>query len=169
MSLRARSSRRLRRVRHFSRRVARPLSSLELLLLVVIAGCAAVAPDVGMTYQVSGDAIPAPLVPAAGDAARGREVLAGRDGNCLLCHAVPEAGARFMGNLGPSLSGVGSRLTAGQLRLRIVDSRRVNPATIMPPYYSTNGLVRVGAAWRGKTLLAAEQVEDVVAYLLTLR
>lgn len=144
-------------------------SLIGLALAVVIAGCVAIAPGVGMTYQVSGDAIPEPLTTAPGDAARGREVLMGRDGNCLLCHAVPEAGARFMGNLGPSLSGVGSRFTAGQLRLRIADSRRVNPDTIMPPYYSTDGLVRVDAAWRGKAVLAAEQVEDVVAYLLTLR
>ncbi len=96
-------------------------------------------------------------------------MLLGRDGNCLLCHAVPETGARFMGDLGPPLSGVASRLTAGQLRLRIVDSRRLNPDTIMPPYYSTDGLAQVAEAWRGRPVLAAQQVEDVVAYLSTLR
>ena len=93
----------------------------------------------------------------------------GRDGNCLLCHAVPETGARFMGNLAPPLSGVGTRLDAGQLRLRIVDSMRINPQTIMPSYYRTEGLVQVAEPWSGKPILSAQQVEDVIAYLLTLR
>jgi sulfur-oxidizing protein SoxX len=93
----------------------------------------------------------------------------GRDGNCLLCHPVPETGARFMGNLALPLSGIGARLTEGQLRLRIVDSTRLNRKTIMPSYYRTDGLNRVGEAWRGKPILTAQQVEDIVAYLLTLR
>ena len=105
----------------------------------------------------------------AGDPARGRQVVMGRDSNCLLCHSVPESGPRFMGNLGPPLAGVGARLTEGQLRLRIADSARLNPDTIMPPYYRTDGLNRVGEAWRGKPVLDAQQVEDTVAYLLTLR
>jgi sulfur-oxidizing protein SoxX len=120
-------------------------------------------------YRVEGDAIPGPLVPAPGDAARGREVLLGRDGNCLLCHAVPESGGRFMGNLALPLSGIGARLSAGQLRLRIVDSMRLNPQTIMPSYYRVDGLNKVAAAWRGKPVLTAQQVEDTIAYLLTLR
>lgn len=93
----------------------------------------------------------------------------GRDGNCLLCHAVPETGARFMGNLGPPLSGVGSRLSAGQLRLRIVDTQRLNPDSIMPSYYRTEGLAQVAEAYRGKTVLTAQQIEDTVAYLVSLR
>src|SRR5690606_39441637 len=67
------------------------------------------------SYRVEGDAIPAPLQSVAGDPARGRTVVMGRDANCLLCHAVPETGARFMGNIGPPLSGVGARLSPGQL------------------------------------------------------
>ena len=122
-----------------------------------------------MPYRVDGDAIRAPLAVAPGDVSRGRDVLLGRDGNCLLCHAVPEAGGRFAGNLGPPLSGVGARLSAGQLRLRIVDSMRLNRNTIMPSYYRTAGLNRVAEAWRGKPILTAQQVEDTVAYLLTLR
>lgn len=122
-----------------------------------------------MAYRVEGDAIPAPLTAAPGDAARGREVLLGRDGNCLLCHAVPETGARFMGNLAPPLSGVGARLNAGQLRLRVVDSMRLNRETIMPSYYRIHGLQQVAADRRGKPILTALQVEDIVAYLLTLR
>ena len=115
-----------------------------------------------------GDAIAQPLA-AAGDAARGREILMSRDGNCLLCHAVPETGVRFMGNLGPPLSGVAARLTAGQLRLRVMDSSRLNPETIMPAYYRTEGLAQVAENWRGKPILSAQQIEDVVAYLLTLK
>jgi len=74
-----------------------------------------------------------------------------------------------MGNLAPPLAGAGARLDEGQLRLRIVDSMRLNPQTIMPSYYRVDGLNRVAAAWRGKPVLTAQQVEDTVAYLLTLR
>ena len=135
----------------------------------VLAGCALVAPDALVSYRVDRDTIREPLTSAPSDPERGREVLMGRDGNCLLCHAVPETGARFMGNLAAPLSGVGTRLTAGQLRLRIVDSTRLNPDTIMPSYYRVDGLNRVAEAWRGKPVLTARQVEDTVAYLLTLR
>jgi L-cysteine S-thiosulfotransferase len=120
-------------------------------------------------YTVTGDAIPVPLTTVGGDPARGRDLLVGRDGNCLLCHAVPETGARFMGNLALPLSGVGGRYGAGQLRLRIVDSSLVNRTTIMPAYYRVSGLTQVAEVYRGKPILSAQQVEDVVAYLLTLR
>ena len=122
-----------------------------------------------MRYRVDNDAIAAPLTQSSGDVARGREILMGRDGNCLLCHAAPETGARFMGNLAPPLSGVGERLDAGQLRLRIVDSMRINPQTIMPSYYRVDRLAQVAEPYRGKPILSAQQVEDVVAFLLTLR
>jgi sulfur-oxidizing protein SoxX len=135
----------------------------------VAAACAVAAQPVLAPYRVEGDSIPEPLAAAAGDPQRGREILMGRDGNCLLCHAVPETGARFMGNLALPLSGVGTRLTAGQLRLRIVDSTRLNPQTIMPPYYRVDGLNQVAETWRGKPVLTAQQVEDTVAYLLALR
>lgn len=135
----------------------------------LVAACAAAAQPGLAEFRVVGDSIPEPLVPAAGDPQRGRAVLVGRDGNCLLCHAVPETGARVMGNLAPPLSGVGARLSEGQLRLRIVDSMRLNRDTIMPSYYRLDGLNRVADAWRGKPVLTAQQVEDTVAYLLTLR
>lgn len=138
-------------------------------LLALAAGCATAVPDTLPPYRVEGDAIREPLAAAAGVAKRGRDLVMGRDGNCLLCHAIPETGARFMGNLGPPLSGVGARLTAGELRLRIVDSMRLNPETIMPSYYRVAGLNQVGSAWRGKPVLTAQQVEDVVAFLVTLR
>ena len=120
-------------------------------------------------FQVVGDSIPGPLTGIRGDPARGRAVVVDRQtGLCLLCHSGPFPEQRFQGNLAPDLKGVGSRWSEGQLRLKIVDSRRLNPATIMPPYYSTEGLVRVGRNWQGKPVLSAEQVEDVVAFLSTL-
>jgi len=88
---------------------------------------------------------------------------------CLLCHSGPFAEEKFQGNVGPDLSGVGARWSEGQLRLRLVDGRRINPATIMPSYYRVDDLTRVGASWRGKPVLTAEQIEDVVAFLATLR
>lgn len=139
------------------------------MVLGAVAGCATAPQDVLTPYRVEGDAVPEPLTRVAGDAAQGREILAGRDGNCLLCHAVPETGARFMGNVASPLSGVGARLSAGQLRLRIVDPSLVDRATIMPAYYRVQGLNRVAGAYRGKPILTAQQVEDTVAYLLTLR
>jgi sulfur-oxidizing protein SoxX len=74
-----------------------------------------------------------------------------------------------MGNLASPLAGVGTRLSEGQLRLRIVDSARLNRDTIMPSYYRVDGLNQVAAAWRGKPILTAQQIEDAVAYLRTLR
>ena len=138
-------------------------------MLATTAACAGALPDEPVAYRVDGDAIRERLTSAAADAARGRDVVLGRDANCLLCHAVPEGSAPFMGNLAPSLAGVGARLSEAQLRLRIVDSARLNRDTIMPSYFRVNGLTQVGAAWRGKPILTAQQVEDTVAYLRTLR
>jgi len=133
----------------------------------VAAGCVVPASGPLVSYRVTGDAIVAPLTAEAGDPERGRKVFEGRDGNCFLCHTVP--GGRFMGNLASPLAGVGARLNEGQLRLRIVDSMRLNRDTIMPSYYRTEDLNQVAAAWRGKPLLAPQEIEDTVAYLLTLR
>jgi sulfur-oxidizing protein SoxX len=117
-----------------------------------------------------GDAIPASLTGAAGDSARGRAIVVDRQvGLCLLCHSGPFPEQRFMGDLAPDLRGVGARLSAGQIRLRIADSSRVNPATIMPAYFKTEGLQRVAPAFRGKTVLTAQQIEDVVAFLVMLK
>jgi len=122
------------------------------------------------SYTVVGDAIPRPLGPDPGDAARGRAIVANRSvGLCLLCHSGPIAEERFQGTLAPSLAGAGSRWSVAQLRLRIVDGARLNPDTIMPPYYRTTGLQRVAKPFEGKTILTAEQIEDVVAYLATLK
>jgi sulfur-oxidizing protein SoxX len=90
-------------------------------------------------------------------------------GLCLLCHSGPFPEEQFQGDLAPSLSGVGARLSAGQIRLRIVDASRVNPGTIMPPYFRRDNLQRVAPAYRGKTVLTAQQIEDVVSFLVTLK
>jgi sulfur-oxidizing protein SoxX len=121
------------------------------------------------TPVVSGDSIPASLTGSPGDPQRGRAIVINRQNTCILCHAGPFAEERFQGDLAPSLAGAGSRWSEGQLRLRLVDASRLNPVTIMPSYYRVEGLERVGTAWRGKPILSAEQIEDVVAYLVTLR
>ena len=119
---------------------------------------------------LAGDALPDALDGARGDAARGRAIVVNRQpGLCLLCHSGPFPEERFQGNLGPDLKGVGARLSEGQLRLRLVDPASLNSETIMPSYFRTEGLARVGASFRGKTVLSAQQVEDVVAYLATLK
>jgi L-cysteine S-thiosulfotransferase len=116
------------------------------------------------------DGLPQSLTGAKGDPVRGRAIVANRQvGLCLLCHSGPFAEERFQGNLAPDLRGAGARWSEAQLRLRIVDSSRINPATIMPAYYRTEGLARVAPAWQGKPVLSAGQIEDVVAFLLTLR
>ena len=121
-------------------------------------------------YTVAGDTIEQPLAGMAGDAARGRQIVANRQvGLCLLCHSGPFPEERFQGTIGPSLAGVGDRLSPGQIRLRIVNAGRLNPDTVMPPYYVVDGLNRVGRPWRDKPVLSAEQIEDVVAFLATLR
>ena len=119
---------------------------------------------------VADDAIPSSLTGTAGDASRGRAIVLDRHvGLCLLCHSGPFPEEQFQGNLAPSLAGVGARLSAGQIRLRIVDSSRVNPDTIMPAYFRTENLARVAPAYRGKTVLNAQQIEDIVAFLVTLK
>jgi len=116
------------------------------------------------------DAIPESLTGAKGDPARGRAIVGNRQvGLCLLCHSGPFPEERFQGELAPDLKGAGARWSEGQLRLRIVDSSRINPASIMPAYHRTDGLTRVAPAFRGKPILTAEQIEDVVAYLTTLK
>lgn len=112
----------------------------------------------------------APLPGAvAGDPARGRAIVANRQvGLCLLCHTGPIPEERFQGNLAPDLQGAGRRWNAEQLRARIADASQFNPDTIMPSYYKTEGLNRVAATHQGKTILSAQQIEDVVVWLQTL-
>ncbi len=111
-----------------------------------------------------------PLTAVPGDPARGRAIVVDRyKGLCLLCHSGPFPEQAFQGNFAPDLGDVGRRLSPGQLRLRIVDGQRLNPHTIMPSYHRTEGLHRVAQALRGKPILTAQEVEDVVMFLTTLR
>src|SRR5436190_10223884 len=122
------------------------------------------------SYTVTGDAISQSLTGAPGIAERGLKIVTNRQvGLCLLCHSGPYPGERFQGTMAPDLSGAGSRWNEGQLRLRIVDAARLNPQTIMPPYYRLDGLSRVAPGFRGKPILTGEQIEDVVGYLMTLK
>lgn len=142
------------------------------LLAGALAGAAgqSLAQEPLRSFTIVGDAIPEPVTGQRGDPARGRAIVTNRQvGLCLLCHSGPFPEERLQGSLAPDLAGAGGRWSEGQLRLRIVDSSRLNPDTIMPPYYRTEGLHRVAANFRGKPVLTAEQIEDVVAFLTTLR
>jgi len=122
------------------------------------------------SYAIVGDAIPEPLGESPGDVARGHAIVADRAvGLCLLCHSGPFPDPHLQGNIAPDLRGAGSRWSEGQLRLRLVDGRRLNPQSVMPAYHRAQGYERVASAWRGKPLLSAQQIEDVVAYLRGLR
>jgi len=110
--------------------------------------------------------LPPPSAAGIGSVERGRLLLANRsESGCVLCHMVP--GLPAGGELGPSLVGIGQRSTAEQLRRRIADARLFNPATIMPAYFSTEGLQGVASAYKGQTVLSAQGLDDIVAYLLS--
>lgn len=153
---------------------SRPKPSADAVLAaaaaMLLGSVGAVSAEELRDFAIVGDAIPAPLSGSHGDAARGRAIVVDRRlGACLLCHTGPFPEEKFQGTLAPDLSGAGARWSESQLRLRLADATRLNPATIMPPYYRVDGLTRVGSAWRGKPILTAEQIEDVVALLASLR
>lgn len=113
---------------------------------------------------------PSPLTPVPGDPDAGRRIVADRAlSACTLCHAGPFPAPHLHGTIGPSLTGVGDRLSPADIRLRLIDSRLVNPETVMPPYHVSQDLTRVGRAWAGQPILTAQQIEDVVAFLATLK
>lgn len=120
-------------------------------------------------YEITGDGIAKSLTSASGDAARGRALVLARTTTCILCHSGPFPETRFQGDLAPDLTGTGNRWTVSQLRLRLVDASRFNPDTIMPSYYRDDGFVRVGRNFTGKPILSAAEIEDIVAFLATLR
>ena len=150
-------------------RSAIPIAGTWLTAVAVIALPCAVGGQELRPYTITGDSIVESLTGARGDAVRGRAVVLERTSTCILCHSGPFPEEKFQGDLAPSLAGTGSRWSEGQLRLRMVNASRLNPATIMPSYYRVDGLNRVGPVWRGKPVLSAEQIEDIVAYLVTLR
>jgi L-cysteine S-thiosulfotransferase len=139
---------------------------------VLVAGAfasGAMAADIASSLVVVGDGIPKPLA-APGDPERGHALLVERAAaNCLLCHALPDPALRVAGDVGPSLAGVGRKLTPAQLRLRIADIQRINRDAVMPSYYRIDALDRVAPDYRGRPVLDAQQVEDLVAYLETLK
>jgi sulfur-oxidizing protein SoxX len=123
-----------------------------------------------VAYRIIHGAIPEPLTDQPGDAERGRRIVLDRErGDCVICHAMPLPQRRFHGSIGPHLDGVGARYSAGELRLRLVDPKALNPDTIMPAYHRVEGLQRVHERYHGGPILTAQQIEDVVAYLLTLQ
>jgi sulfur-oxidizing protein SoxX len=131
---------------------------------------ALVETDLRSTYRIVGDGIPKPLTSDAPNVENGRRIVTERQtGLCVLCHSGPFPEVRFQGDLATNLAGTGSRWSEAQLRLRLVDAAQFNAQTIMPSYYRTQGLERVGWQWRGQPVLSAQQIEDVVAFLKTLK
>lgn len=120
-------------------------------------------------YRVVNGTIPTPLTTQPGDPMQGRAIVLDRNrGDCVVCHALPLPERQFHGTVGPLLDGIGTHSTAEVLRLRLVDPKTLNPQTPMPAYYKVEGLSRVLASYRGKPILTAQEIEDIVAYLLTL-
>lgn len=144
--------------------IGRLLATLIALLMTHAHG---VSPS---THNIVDSGIPVALTDAPGDASRGRMIASNRQiGMCMLCHQAPITEDRFQGDISTNLAGAGARWTVPQLRLRIVNSRQINPASVMPAYYRTDGLQRVTASARDKPILDAQQVEDVVAWLASLK
>lgn len=133
---------------------------------LLLAACVLSAPS---APTASAPNIDTPLTAQPGNPDNGRRIVLNRAASaCLLCHSGPFPAPHLQGSIGPSLAGVGARLSPGEIRLRLVDPARFNPDTVMPAYYLTTGLNRVGQPWQGKPVLTAEQIEDVVAFLTTL-
>ena len=146
-----------------------PLARLiHIALMAALAFPGVAAAETLVPYKIVGDGISESLTGAPGDAAQGRKLVLNRSTTCILCHSGPFA-TRFQGDLAPDLKGSGTRWSTSQLRLRLVDAARLNPETIMPSYYRIDGLTRVGRNFTGKPILSAAEIEDIVAYLATLR
>ena len=134
------------------------------------ADSAALHPDALLPFTVVGGLIPKSLTGVPGDPLKGKAVVLNRKlGNCLACHSMPIPGAADPGNVGPDLRGVASRSNEALLRTRLVNPKLLNPMTIMPAYYRVDHLHRVMKAFVGKPILNAQQIEDVVAFLMTLK
>ena len=152
---------------HYGRRLRMILAGV---LVAIVLSSTVYGDDKLVSYRIVDGVIPAPLTAHPGDSERGRRIVLDRDGgDCTICHAMPLPQREFHGTIGPPLDGIGSRATAGVLRLRLVDPKVLNPATIMPAYYKVEGLYRVLERYRARPMLTAQQIEDVISYLLTLR
>ncbi len=151
----------------------RPLSVTLLAMTVSLGfllGAGAQAEELVKFEIVGGESIDKSLTGQPGDAANGRKLAIDRKlGNCLACHVMPVPEQPFHGNVGPDISEAGSNLSEGEIRLRVVNSKVLNPDTIMPAFYRNDGFERVLKNFQGKTMLSAQQVEDVVAYVMTLK
>ena len=138
------------------------------LCMLLLLGTAAAAQEKLVPFRVVDGGIPRPLTDQPGDVARGRRLVFDRQkGNCLVCHAVP--GVNSPGDLGPDLAGVAGRHALAELRLRLVDPRRIDPDGRMPSFYRLDGLTRVAKGFAGKPLLEPREIEDVLAFLETLK
>jgi sulfur-oxidizing protein SoxX len=121
-------------------------------------------------YEIVDGGIPAALTDVPGNAGRGRQIVRDQSkATCLICHAMPIDEEPDHGQIGPPLDGVGSLYSAAELRLRLVDPKAINPETIMPSYYRTHGFTGVLERFRDQSIYSAQEIEDVVAYLLTLK
>ena len=145
------------------------INLLAALLVALALSGAAHSDDELVPYRIIDGTIPAPLTAQPGDPERGRRIVLDRDGgDCTICHAMPLPQREFHGTVGPPLDGIGRRATPGALRLRLVDPKALHTDTIMPAYYKVAGLHRVLDRYRARPILTAQQIEDVIAYLLTL-
>lgn len=151
--------------------MARPSVRRAAAVAVTAAGLAAPAgaqearPE---TPVVDGDALARPLTDAPGDPARGAVLIADRAKSlCLLCHTGPYPAPHAHGDIGPDLSGVGARLSEAQIRLRVADMRRLDPQSVMPTFLTAGDGARPAAAWAGRPILTAAEIEDIVALLAT--
>ena len=145
----------------------------------LVAGAAladAVAPG-DVTYTEYGE-IETSLSGAPGDAEAGAKVMTTRGlGNCVACHKVDALDAAFQGEVGPPLNGVGGDRSEAELRGIVANAKMTFEGTVMPAFYKTSGFIRPGDGYTGKgaaeedlePLLTAQQIEDVVAYLMTLK
>jgi len=140
------------------------------LTCVLLLAIAATANAQLADYKVEGDGIPKSLTGAPGNAARGRALLLERNpANCLECHTIAKDKALKGGSRGPALDGIGANLTAAQLRLSVVDYAQIQPKAGMPSFHKRDSGVLSAKQDRDKPVLNAQQIEDVVAFLQTLK
>ena len=134
-----------------------------------LVACSEAQPALISPDMIQDDGVPTSLTGVPGDPIRGKTIFASRDrAHCVLCHEVSTLDAEFQGDVGPTLNGVGDRLTDAQLRLRISDYQIIRPGTVMPSYYRNHDLYQVGSDYENVPILTAQEVEDLVAYLGTL-